>query len=60
MSEGLRIPDAVAEHEETKSWQCESCDKMIEENSKYEHHCQYCGDYWKDVSNGLWDRDFYA
>lgn len=50
----IRVQDAAAEYEATKSWQCESCDKMIEEDSKYKHHCRYCGSYWEDVANDFW------
>lgn len=59
MSRHVRIPSTVLLKRarqliaEVQDWQCESCTKMLEEHEK--RYCWQCGEYWKDVDNGLFD-----
>lgn len=49
------LHDAV----DAETWKCQSCDKMIEDDHT-KPYCRYCGEYWKDVQNGLWERPEYV
>jgi hypothetical protein len=53
----IRLHEAEAEHAETTSWRCLSCDRMVEEERGEAAYCRYCEDYWNDVANGLFDRE---
>ena len=50
----LKRTDAETMAAEERSWKCESCDRMIEENSGGSH-CRYCAMYWEDVAAGVFD-----
>lgn len=56
MSRISDLGEARVEMDEARSWVCASCDKMIEENEEGSY-CRSCASYWKDVQNGLFDRD---
>lgn len=49
----MKVRDAEQEAEEVRSWTCETCNTMIEdEDSKF---CRSCREYWADVQSGMFE-----
>lgn len=46
--------EAAREGADAQSWQCASCDRMIEDDSTAPF-CRDCASYWEDVRNGIFD-----
>lgn len=49
-----REREAMAEAEEVRSWTCQTCDTMVEDEGA---HCRTCAAYWADVAAGVFDQD---
>lgn len=54
MSAALRRT-AETEAAEVKSWTCQSCDVMVEEDGE---HCAACRQYWNDVRDGMFEEEY--
>jgi hypothetical protein len=48
----LSVREAEAEAADVHSWNCESCDTMVEDGQRY---CLPCKTYWDDVADGLFE-----
>lgn len=53
----VRLPDAIAEAQEVKTWTCKTCDVMVEAHGD---HCRACAQYWTDVEAGMFDDQDYG
>lgn len=49
------LKDARAENAEARSWQCATCDTMVEAEGA---HCRACAQYWQDCDDGMFDDDY--
>lgn len=51
----LKRHEAEQEAEEVRSWQCQSCETMIEDGGD-SRYCRHCKAYGDDVAAGVFDR----
>lgn len=52
----IKRTDAQDAFVEERSWRCHTCTRMLDPlDPGEERYCFYCGSYWEDVKNGLFE-----